>query len=243
MNIARPCLLLALAPLALFGCSADAGSTLDAPSGDADPDALTAAEDSGADPTQDGVDYLDDEAEAEVPLALDPVFSPNPELDLAPGLTAATAWLYEAVREELGDEEAAALPDLFELLAGDEERDAAVAGPQCEAAAVVAGIYHVAPNLYRGLWWAPNAELVGGMGGRHRALATPGGQWAGGFGTESLRLGPQGGLWDRDFDGTGQFAGWWSAPRSPYEGGIGGHWISLSARGGFFFGLMSVCGW
>ncbi len=198
-------------------------------------------------------DLMDDSAAAEVDDALVDLFEPEVSTDIIPGLHAAEAFVRDQVELELGQDAADALPeDLVDLwLASPEAGDALDAeardneeAPVCVVAAVVGGIWlDNADNDYLGLWYSPAAESVGPMGGQYRGLATPGGQWGGGFGTFQHRLGPQGGLYFRDFDGTGTFAGMWSAPASPYEGTMGGQWVRLGALGGYFFGVMTVCPW
>lgn len=237
--------LFAIAGFALTGCELGGGE-LEATN--------PAAEASDPIATDDGdaPDLLDDEALAPMDAQVTAVFEPNQSRDLRPGLEAAQSWLRETVQSELGDDALQQLPDdLVEAWmanpeAGDAVEDEARfggGGPVCQPAAVIAGVWGDAYNDYLGLWFAPDAGVIGLMGGDTRGLATPGGQWAGGFGTFNERLGPQGGLYFRDFDGTGTFGGMWSAPLSPYEGTMGGHWVRVSAWGGYYFGVMSVCPW
>ncbi len=238
--------LFAFATFALTGCEFGNGDLEATPT-------TPAVEEDVAEDTADAPDLLDDEAVAELDTEVAAMFEPNASRDLEPGLLAAESFLRQTVQAELGDEALLELPDslmdawLARPEAGDsvdaEARTEEEEGPLCEPAAIIAGVWLDAGNDYYGLWFAPDAGVVGPMGGVTRGLATPGGSWGGGFGTFAHRLGPQGGLYFRDFDGTGTFGGMWSAPLSPYEGTMGGHWIRVSPWGGYYFGVMTVCPW
>jgi hypothetical protein len=219
----------------------------------------------GSDLTDDATDPLaatdpvDEATSEEVDQEAAALFGTEPEGDLTNGFEAAVDHLRDAVALEFGEEVAANLPDLLALWQSNppagEDPDPGYrnAGNGCPVAAVVSGVWvrggppPQRDNHYAGLWFTPNAERLGPMGGHFRELAAPGGQWGGGFGTFAHPLGHQGGMFHRAGPSAGPgahtFGGLWSVPNGDFQGHVGGHWVPVDPRGGFFLGGMAVCPW